>query len=178
MRAGLRIEQDLHVSKTMRTIAILALFLLSSAIPTFAQDYSDQTLPDIQAVEPAQGRFKLEQDSWAYKSPSTDSDHLKEVHAGHQLIVTGATRDFVQVHLKDGSTGYVPLAVVAVFRPAEKTLTVSSDVSVYAGPHLGNAKLARVQRGQSVHVIGVELYYLKIRTDDGVEGFIPVGAVQ
>lgn len=163
----------------MRTIAILALFLLfSPVVPSFAQGNPDQTLPDIQALEPAQGRFKLVQDSWAYKSPSTDSDHLKEVYAGHQVIVTGSTRDFVQVRLKDGSTGYIPLAVVAAFHPAEKMLTVSSDAGVYAGPHLGNAKLAKVQRGQNVHVIGVELYYLKIRTDDGVEGFIPVGAVQ
>jgi uncharacterized protein YgiM (DUF1202 family) len=157
----------------MPTIAILALILLSLTSSGFAKDF-----PDTTSVEPFQGRFTLQHDSWAYKRPSIDADQLKQVHTGHHVIVTGATKDFVQVHLSDGSTGYIPLAVVKLFRPADKMLTLSSDARVYAGPHHGNAKLATVHRGQSVHVIGVELSYLKIRTDDGAEGFIPVSTVR
>jgi len=157
----------------MSAVAILALLLFSSGSSVCAEHHRD-----IDAVEPSQGRFTLQQDSWAYKSPSMDSEHVKQVHAGHHVIVTGATRDFVQVHLSDGSTGYIPLEVVALFRPADKMLTLSSDAGVYAGPHLGNAKLATLHRGQSIHVIGVELSYLKVRTDSGVEGFVPVSAVQ
>lgn len=125
---------------------------------------------------PRQVRSSIRQ--LGYKRPSTDADRVKQVHAGHRVIVTGATRDFVEVHLSDGSTGYVPLGVVELFRPSDKILTLSSNTGVYAGPHLGNAKLATVHRGQNVHVIGVELSYLKIKTADGVEGFIPVSTVQ
>ncbi len=168
-----RIEQDLQISKIMRTIVVLVLLLFSWAFSAVAKDFRDIT-----AVEPFRGRFALQYDSWAYKRPSTDADRVKQVHAGHRVIVTGATRDFVEVHLSDGSTGYVPLGVVELFRPSDKILTLSSNTGVYAGPHLGNAKLATVHRGQNVHVIGVELSYLKIKTADGVEGFIPVSTVQ
>ena len=157
-----------------RTLVVLAvLFGTSYASLVFAQASSD-----VEKVEPAQGQYVLQEDSPAYRGPNAESGELRQVHAGKKIVVTGATRDFAQVTLKDGAVGYVRLFAIALLRPADNNFILSSDTPVYAGPHLANSTVATVHRGSYVHVVGVELYYLKIRLDNGTEGFIPVAAVR
>lgn len=158
----------------MRLVAVLTLFVSAAvAYSAFAQ-----TSPDPARVEPAQGTYKLLLDSSAYRGPSVDSGELRPVHAGRNVVVTGATRDFAQVSLKDGAVGYVPLDAIALLKPADASLMLSSDTPVYVRPHLANATVATLRRGTYVHVVGVALYYLEIRFDNGVVGFIPVSAVR
>jgi hypothetical protein len=157
----------------LRMVSVRAL-LVSAAIlsPAFAQ-----TTPDASNVEPAQGKYQLLQDSSAYRGPSVESGELRSVHSGKRIVVTGATKDFAQVSLRDGAIGYVPLSAIALLRPADNSFILSSDTPLYAGPHLANSTVATLHRGSYVHVIGVALYYLEIRMDSGVVGFIPVAAV-
>src|ERR1700732_1529526 len=155
------------------TMVVALLFLAAPGSVSFAHGGVNRD-----TVEPAKGKYALLQDTWAYRGPSVETGELKQVHAGRFVVVTGATPDFVRVQLRDGSVGYVPQSAVALFRPADKTFVVSTNTGVYAGPHLGSSKLDSVRRGQKIHVIGVERYYLKSRTSNGTEGFIPVAAVE
>jgi hypothetical protein len=157
-----------------RMVAVLALFVSAAiAFSAFAQTSSDPA-----RVEPAQGTYKLVQDTSAYRGPSVDSGELKTVHAGKNVVVTGATRDFAQVSLKDGVVGYVPIDAIALLRPVDVSLMLSSDTPVYVRPHLANSTFGTLRRGMYVHVVGVALYYLEIRFDNGVVGFIPVSVVR
>jgi hypothetical protein len=140
----------------LRMVAVLALFV-SAAIASSA---FAQTTPDGASVEPAQGKYQLLQDSPAYRGPSADSGELRPVHAGRKIVVTGATKYFAQVSLRDGAIGYVPLSAIALLRPADNSFILSSDTALYAGPHLANSTVATLHRGSYVHVIGVALYYL------------------
>ncbi len=158
----------------LRIVSVLALFV-SAAIASLA---FAQATPDGARVEPAQGKYTLLQDSSAYRGPSVESGELRPVHAGKKVVVTGATKDFAQVSLRDGAVGYVPLSAIALLRPADNSFILSSDTPLYAGPHLANSTMATLHRGSYVHVIGVALYYLEIRSENGVVGFIPVGAVR
>jgi hypothetical protein len=165
---------QVEANAMLRVTTVVALFFLAAPSSVgFAHGGRN-----IYAVEPAKGKYALLQDTWAYRGPSVETGELKPVHAGKFVVVTGATPDFVRVRLRDGSVGYVPESAVALFRPADKTFIVSTNTGVYAGPHLESSKLDSVRRGQKIHVIGVELYYLKIRTSNGTEGFIPVAAVE
>ena len=158
----------------LRMVSVLALFVSATILSlAFAQ-----ATPDGARVEPAQGKYTLLQNSSAYRGPSVESGELRPVHAGKKVVVTGATKDFAQVRLKDGAIGYVPLSAIALLRPADNSFILSSDTPLYAGPHLANSTVATLHRGSYVHVIGVALYYLEIRLENGVVGFIPVGAVR
>ena len=158
----------------MRAIAVMTMFVSAVvAFSVFAQTSSDPA-----KVEPAQGTYKLLLDSSAYRGPSVDSGQLRPVHAGRNIVVTGATRDFAQVSLKDGVVGYVPLDAIALLRPVDVSLMLSSDTPVYVRPHLANSTVTTLRRGTYVHVVGVALYYLEIKFDNGAVGFIPESTVR
>jgi uncharacterized protein YgiM (DUF1202 family) len=129
-------------------------------------------------LEYATGSYRLTQDSMAYSRPSLQSHAIKAVHAGKLVKVTGATLTFVRVQLSDNETGYIPVDAVTLLRPADRNYILSADTPVYSRPHLSSQQTALVHRGRNVHVVGVELNYLRIRMRDGVEGFIPVSTVE
>src|SRR5208337_4819792 len=68
------------------------------------------------AVEPAHAMLKLKKDAWAYSGPDTSSNTLERVHAGKFINVTGSTHYYLQVKLKSGATGYVPISAVELTR--------------------------------------------------------------
>lgn len=86
--------------------------------------------------------------------------------------------DFVQVVLNDGQTAYVPHYSVALFRAAERNYILGFNTPVYSRPYRASETLAEVHQGRNVHVIGVELDYLKIRMRNGTEGYVPVSSVE
>src|SRR5260370_20444179 len=146
----------------LRMVSVLA-FLVSAATASFA---FAQATPDGARVEPAQGKYTLLQNSSAYRGPSAESGELRPVHAGKKVVVTGATKDFAQVSLRDGAIGYVPLSAIALLRPADNSFILSSDTPLYAGPHLANSTAATLHLGSHVHVIGLALYYPEITLED------------
>lgn len=130
------------------------------------------------AVEPANAKLKLKQDSWAYASPAKSSKHIEHVQAGKFVNVTGTTRYYVQVRLKSGTTAYVPISAVELTRPADKVFMLTTNASVVSEPNRYGKKLSEVHRGHNVHVIGIALNYVKIRMRDGLEGYVPLTALQ
>ena len=129
-------------------------------------------------VEPANAKLKLKDDAWAYSRPSKSSKTVERVHAGKFIDVTGTTRYYVQVRLKSGATAFVPIAAVDMTKPADKIFKLSSDAAVISEPSRYGHKLSEVHRGHDVHVVATSLNYLKIRMKDGLEGFIPMSAVE
>ncbi|HEY6342938.1 MAG TPA: hypothetical protein VIY49_15705 [Bryobacteraceae bacterium] len=134
--------------------------------------------PEPPVIEPARGTYRLIQNSSAYSLPDLQSRTIKPVHAGYLVRVTGATMDFVQVVLNDGQTAYVPHYSVALFRAAERNYILGFNTPVYSRPYRASETLAEVHQGRNVHVIGVELDYLKIRMRNGTEGYVPVSSVE
>lgn len=130
------------------------------------------------AVEPAKAKLVLKEDSWAYASPAKSSQRIEQVHSGKFVNVTGLTRSYVQVRLKSGATAYVPISAVDLTRPADKIFTLTSDASVLSEPSHYGKKVSEVHRGHSVHVIGIALNYVKIKMRNGVEGYVPLSALQ
>ncbi len=121
---------------------------------------------------------KLKTDAWAFARPAASSRTLERVHAGKFLDVTGSTHYYVQVKLKSGATGYVPIAAVELTRPEDKTMRLSTDAAVVSQPNRYGKKLSEVHQGHDVHVIGISLNYMKIRMKNGLEGFIPMTAAE
>ncbi len=129
-------------------------------------------------VEPATARLKLKQDAWIFTGPSKWTKHITRAHAGKYVVVTGTTRYYLQVKLKDGQTGYIAPANVELVTPTDKIFTLTQDAAVLDAPNRWGKKLSEVHRAHAVHVIGVSLNYMKIRMKSGLEGFIPATALQ
>jgi len=177
-------------------VPIWAFALLLSSLPAWAQSYrsahrssvaatshvvSSERAGELMAeyrLEFARGTYRLMQDATAFSRPSPTSRPITQLRAGNLVKVTGATLDFVRVVLSDGEVGYVPSAAVTLFRPGHRNYWVTRDSPVYARPNLASQQVATVHQGHNAHVIGVELNYLKIRMRSGLEGFVPVSAVE
>jgi len=130
------------------------------------------------AVEPTHAMLKLKKDAWAYAEPETSSPTVERVHGGKFLNVTGSTHYFLQVKLKSGATGYVPISVVELTRPADKIMRLSTDAAVLSQPNRYGKKLSEVHQGHDVRVVGVSMNYMKIRMKSGLEGYIPMTAAE
>jgi hypothetical protein len=130
------------------------------------------------AVEPTHAMLKLKNDAWAYAGPEASSGTLERVHAGKFLDVTGSTHYYVQVKLKNGTTGYVPISAVELTRSQDKIMRLSTDAAVLSQPNRYGKKLSEVHQGHDVHVIGVSMNYLKIRMKSSLEGYIPMTATE
>lgn len=129
-------------------------------------------------VEPASAKLKLKEDAWAYSRPSKSSKTVERVRADKYLDVTGITRYYLQVRLKNGASAYVPIGAVDLSRPTDKIFKLNSDAAVVSEPSRYGHKLSEVHRGHDVHVVATSLNYLKIRMKSGLEGFIPMGAAE
>jgi uncharacterized protein YgiM (DUF1202 family) len=129
-------------------------------------------------VEPAHAMLKLKTDAWVYEEPTTSSRTLERVHSRKFVDVTGSTHYYVQVRLKNGTTGYIPISAMELTRPQDKVLRLSTDAGVVSQPNRYGRKLAEVHQGHDVHVLGTALNYLKIQMRSGLQGYIPMTAVE
>ena len=129
-------------------------------------------------VEPAHAMLKLNTDAWVYAEPTTSSRTLERVNSSKFVDATGSTHYYVQVRLKNGTTGYVPMSAVDLTRPQDKVLRLSTDARVVSQPNRYGRKLAEVHQGHDVHVVGTALNYLKIQMKSGLKGYIPMTAVE
>ena len=129
-------------------------------------------------VEPISGRLPVKEDAYIFTRPSKWSPHIIRAHAGKYVIVTGTTRYYLQVHLKDGKTGYIAQSAVNMMRPTDKYFRLTHNAPVLDKPNRWGKKLSEVHRGFYVHVIGVAPNYMQIKMKSGVVGFITVTALQ
>jgi uncharacterized protein YgiM (DUF1202 family) len=129
-------------------------------------------------VEPVTAMLKLKEDSWAYANPTSSSSHLERVTAGKFVNITGTTHYFARVKLKSGAVGYVPLSAVELARPTDKVFKLTKDTPVLSEPNHYGKKVAEVHNGHDVHIVGTSLNYMKIKMKDGLEGYIPMGALE
>jgi hypothetical protein len=130
------------------------------------------------AVEPTHARLKIKNDTWAYAGPQASSPTLERVHSGKFLDVTGSTHYFLQVKLKSGSTGYVPISAVELTHPEDKIMRLSTDAAVLSQPNRYGKRLSEVHQGHDIHVVGVSMNYMKIRMKSGLEGYVPMTAAE
>jgi hypothetical protein len=129
-------------------------------------------------VEPATARLKVLNDGWVYSSPAKSSKKIEKLTVGKFVNVSGSTRYYLQVSLKDGQTGYIMPADVELVKPTDKIFVLTQDAAVLEAPNHWSRKLAEVHRSRDVHVIGLALNYMQIRMKSGLTGFIPVTALQ
>jgi hypothetical protein len=129
-------------------------------------------------VEPATARLRVTQEGWIYAGPSKSSKKIEKNTVGKFVNVTGSTRYYLQASLKNGETGYIPIADVQLVKPTDKIFMLTQDAAVLEAPNHWARKLAEVHRSHNVHVIGLALNYMQIRMKSGLTGFIPVSALQ
>lgn len=129
-------------------------------------------------VEPAKARLKLKQNAPIYAEPSNKSRRLAEGQSGKYIVVTGTTRYFLRIKLKDGREGYVTASAADLVAPADKIFMLTHDAPVLDAPNRWGKKLSEVHQAHAVHVVGVALNYMKIRMRSGLEGFIPTTALE
>ncbi len=129
-------------------------------------------------VEPANARLKLAKDDWVYTDSSKWSKHIERVHAGKFVVVTGATRAYLQVKLRGGVTGYLDPSAVDLVKPTDKVFKLTSNADVRDMPNRWAKKVSEVHKGYEVHAVGVSLNYVKIKMRSGLEGFIPLTALE
>ncbi|MGH7813177.1 MAG: hypothetical protein ACREQI_04150 [Candidatus Binataceae bacterium] len=129
-------------------------------------------------VEPASARLQLLQNGWAYEEPWKSSRRIQSVTAGKFVNVTGSTRYYLRVKLKSGKTAYVEQSAADMVRPLDKIWRLTKNAAVLDKPNKWAKKRAEVHRGHNVRAIGLALNYVKIRMKSGLEGFIPIGALE
>ncbi len=129
-------------------------------------------------IEPAQARLKVLQDSPVYSAPAKTSKHIEQLTTGKFVEVTGSTHYYLQVQLKSGQTGYIDPSAVEVVKPTDKVFVLTHDAGVLDKPNRWGKKLAEVHQGHNVHVIGLALNYAQIRMKSGLEGFVPLTALE
>jgi hypothetical protein len=129
-------------------------------------------------VEPARALLRLKQNTPIYVEPEVRSRHIKEGQKGKFLKVTGSTHYFVRARLKSGQTGYVLMKAVDLVRPTNDIFVLTRNAPVLSQPNHWGKKRAEVHRGHAVHVVGIALNYAKIRMRSGLEGYIPMTALE
>ena len=136
--------------------------------------------PAIEAtVEPANARLKVNTDGAPiYERASRRSERIGTLSSDKFVQVTGSTKSYLQVQLKDGRLGYIDPSSVALVTPYDKQFLLMADSPVFSVPNQSGEKLAEVHRGKYIHVIGQALSYLKIRMKNGTEGYVPMSAAQ
>jgi hypothetical protein len=129
-------------------------------------------------VEPAKARLKLLEDTWVYSAPSKKSKQLEHVIKDKYVNVTGSTHNYLQVKLKDGQIGYLDPAAVSLVAPTDKVFVLTQDTPVLDQPNRFGKKLAEVHKTHNVHAVGLALNYMKIRMKNGLQGYIPITALE
>jgi hypothetical protein len=129
-------------------------------------------------IEPAQARLKVLEAAPAYSAPAKSSRHLEQLEPGKFVEVTGSTHHYLQVKLKSGETGYVDPSAVELVKPTDKVFVLTHDAGVLDKPNRWGKKLAEVHQGKNVHVVGVSLDYMRIRMKNGLEGYVPITALE
>lgn len=129
-------------------------------------------------VEPASARLRITRDTWIFVAPSKWTKHITRAHSGKFVEVTGSTRYYLQVRLKDGQTGYISPSDVDLVKPSDNVFQLTKDAAVLQEPNRWGKKVSEVHRGHEVHVTGVSLNYMQIRMKSGLVGFIPATALQ
>ncbi len=130
-------------------------------------------------VEPASARLKVKTaGAPIYARASRHSEQIDTLGADKFVQVTGSTRSWLQVQLKDGRVGYVDPSSVYMVTPYDKQFLLTADAAVRTAPNEFADKVAEVHRGRYIHVVGQALNYLKIRMKDGTEGYVPMTAAQ
>jgi len=129
-------------------------------------------------IEPAQARLKVLEPAPAYSAPAKTSRHIEQLEPGKFVDVTGSTHYYLQVRLKSGQTGYVDPSAVELVKPADKVFVLTHDAGVLDKPNRWSKKLAEVHQGHNVHVVGVSLDYMRIRMKNGLEGYVPMTALE
>jgi len=117
-------------------------------------------------------------DSWIYAGPSKTSKKIEKSTIGKFVDVTGSTKYYLQVKLKNGQTGYIAPSDVELVKPVDKVFILTQDAAVLEAPNRWAKKLSEVHRNRSVHVIGLALDYMQIRMKSGLTGFITATALQ
>jgi len=129
-------------------------------------------------IEPAQARLKVLQEAPVYSAPAKSSKHIEQLSPDRFVIVTGSTHYYLQVKLKNGETGYIDPSAVELVKPTDKIFVLTHDAGVLEKPNRWAKKLSDVHKGRNVHVVGLSLNYMKIRMKSGLEGFIPITALE
>jgi len=129
-------------------------------------------------IEPAEARLKVIADQPVYSSPEKSSKHIEQLTRDKFVNVTGSTHYFLQVKLKSGQTGYIEPSAVELVKPADKIFMLSHNATVLDKPNRWGKKVSEVHQGHNVHVVGISLSYMQIRMKSGVEGFIPMNALE
>jgi hypothetical protein len=129
-------------------------------------------------IEPAQARLKVLQDAPVYSAPAKTSKRIEQLTTGKFVEVTGSTHYYLQVQLKSGQTGYIDPSAVEVVKPTDKVFVLTHDAGVLDKPSRWGKKLAEVHQSHNVHVIGIALNYVQIRMKSGLEGFVPLTALE
>ena len=129
-------------------------------------------------IEPAQARLKVLQASPVYSAPAKSSKHIEQLSPEKFVEVTGSTHYYLQVKLKSGETGYIDPSAVELVRPADKVFMLTHDAGVVDKPNRWGKKLAEVHQGHNVHVVGLSLNYMRIRMKSGLEGYVPMTALE
>ncbi len=133
--------------------------------------------PEIEPAPP-NTRLKVKQDGWIYASPAKSGKHLERATTGKFVNVSGSTRYYLQVQLKSGQTGYIPIADVDLVKSVDKVFILTHDAAVLEAPNRWAQKINAVHRNHKVHIIGLALNYMQIRMKSGLVGFIPASALQ
>ena len=136
--------------------------------------------PEVETtVEPANARLKVKSSGAPiYARGSTRSEQIGTLNADMYVQVTGSTRSYLQIQLKDGRTGFIEPSSVDLVTPFDKEFRLTADSPVYSAPNQFAQKVAEVHRGKYIHVIGHALSYVQIRMKDGTQGFVPMTAAQ
>jgi hypothetical protein len=129
-------------------------------------------------IEPAQARLKVLQDAPVYSAPAKTSKQIERLTTGKFVEVTGSTHYYLQVQLKSGQTGYIDPSSVEIVKPTDKVFVLTHDAGVLDKPNRWAKKLAEVHQSHNVHVIGIALNYVQIRMKSGLEGFVPLTALE
>src|SRR5262249_40112927 len=145
-----------------------------ASAPTRHQEGSPAKLE----VEPAHALVKLNNDTAVLAQPDKASKQIDQAQGGKFIDVTGSTHYFLQVKLKSGETGYIDPAAAELVKPTDKIFTLTSDSAVLEKPNKWSKKVSEVHKGHNIHVIGIALDYTKIRMTSGLEGYVPMSALE
>ena len=129
-------------------------------------------------LEAAQALVKVTRETPVFVEPANTSKIWEKTVPGKFVDVTGSTHYFLQVKLKNGRVGYIDPAAVELVKPTDKIFTLTSDAAVLDKPNKWAKKVSEVHKGHEVHVVGVALNYTRIRMKSGLEGFIPMTAME
>lgn len=105
------------------------------------------------------------------KEPSSNSSIIKQLPNGDSVRVFSQNGNYYKVQDSNGNTGYIGVDYVTINTDKIGTIT-ANDVNLRSGPSEGAEVVQKLQKNDTVEILGASGKFFKVKTGAGNTGYV------